>query len=161
MHRPRGSTFKPALNGKRALVRVVGQFQKQPRGRVRQDERLADFKVFHHERFPLEQLRSGFERHLDEARGRKHDEILDAVVFQECHVPAIKPGDPRGGSPRQPEIEQPATTRCQTTFAHVAGLMPPSALVPGVGWKIEKPARRGDGRKIEHHTCQVQIHRRF
>src|ERR1700686_703567 len=161
MHRPRGSIFKPALEGKRAFTRIVGQIQKQPGGRVRQDQRLSYFESPPDQRFSPEQVHSCFEPHFDEARGWKHDEILDAVVLQESHVSAIKSSDPRRGGPRQPDIEQSATTRCQTTFPHVAGLMPPPALVPRVSWQIKMPPRRRECCEVEHYTCEMQIHRRF
>jgi len=63
---PRHALLETALNGKGALVRRIGEFDLYARGRIRQDERLANFKILNDERVPLEQLHTRFQRHLDE-----------------------------------------------------------------------------------------------
>ena len=52
MQRPRGALIKAALDRKRALVGVVGDFEMHTRGRVGQNERFADFKVLDDDRRP-------------------------------------------------------------------------------------------------------------
>ena len=67
MQRPRGALLKAALDREGALVRVVGKLEMHARGRVGQDERLADFEVLDDERAALKQLHARFEHHLHEA----------------------------------------------------------------------------------------------
>src|SRR3954471_20357006 len=102
MERPGGALIEPALNGERPIGRLIGDFNLNTASRVRENKRFANLKIFDHKRLALEKLNAGFQDQLDESRGWKNDVVLDLVIFEKRHVPAVEPGGPGGCRARQP-----------------------------------------------------------
>ena len=154
----RDALFETTLNGKSAFVRRIGELELHARWRIRQDERLANFEILNHERLPLEQLHTGFKRHLNKCRGRKNDMVFNLVIFQKSHVARVQPNDPGRHRAWQPDIKQAASTRCEAAVASIACFVPPTGLFPSVSRQREEmPGRRHRG-KIERNAGAVQIH---
>src|SRR6516164_5196156 len=113
-------------------MRIVRQLHFQPRNRIRQNKRLADFKILDDEGPPVEQLRPGFQHYFDKASGWKYDEILDLVILQKGHLPAIQPHDPCRRSPGQTSVEHSTAANTGAPLAPIIGLVPPAALIPRI-----------------------------
>ena len=161
MHGPCGRRFEAALDGERALGRVVGQFHDEARGIVGKDERLADFEVLDGERATLEIFHSGLECHLDEAGGGENDVVVDAMVAQVGQVTFVKVSDPCGLRAGQADVEQSAPAGREPAVAHVGRLVPPAFLLPRIGGKREQFARGRHGREIDGDAEPVKVERRF
>ena len=87
MDGPRGGLLETALDGERAFRGLVGHLQHHAGGRLRKDERLADFKVLDDKRTPLEQLHTRFQCHFDKAGTRENNVRINLVILEEGHVP--------------------------------------------------------------------------
>src|ERR1700730_12315113 len=159
MQRPRSALVEPALDQERALIRIIRELYVKARNGIRQNERLSNLQILDNERSTLEELHACFQRHVDKRRGGKHDQILDLVILQKGHVPAIEPCDPGWRGPRQSDVEQSTAPRTQTALAPIAGLMPPTALLPSVGRQWNQPPRWCHLRKIQRDTGAMQLHR--
>src|SRR5882724_13208751 len=132
MQRPGCSLVEPTLDRECALVRLVRNLDVNAGGRFGQDERLANFKLLDHERPAFEKLRAGLKYEINKSRGWKNNMILDFVIFEESHMPAIEPGGPGGRRARQPHVEHSATARSEATFAPVRSFVPPAAAIPRI-----------------------------
>src|SRR4051794_12436917 len=104
MERPGGALIEPALDTERPIGRLIGDLDLNATGRVRENERFANLKIFDHKRLPLKKLNAGFQDQLDESRRWKNDVVFDLVIFEERHVPAVEPGGPGGCRARQPRV---------------------------------------------------------
>src|SRR5260221_11252792 len=113
MERPGSALVEPALDQERALIRIIRELHVKPRNGIRQNERLANLQILDNERSTLEELQTCFPRHIDEGRGGKHGQILDLVILQKGHVPAIQPRNPGLRTPRQSKLAQSPPTLTQ------------------------------------------------
>src|SRR5208283_166353 len=128
--------FELALNQERALVWIIRQLQVQSGGRrIGKDQRFANLKVFDDEWASIKQLHTRFEHHFHKRGRGKYDQVLYPVILQKDHMSIIELRDPRRGRPWQPDVEKSAAPGPSTACVPVAGLMPPPALVPRVGWQ--------------------------
>ena len=93
--------------------------------------------------------------------GGKDDVVIDFVVLQESHVPAIEPRRPGRRRARQPGIQQTASASAEPAIAPIARLIPPAALVPRIGREREQTPGRRHRREIQRHAGPMQIHRRL
>ena len=101
--------------------------------------RFANLKVFNDERASVEQLHARFQAPFPRTRCGKDDKVLDLVILEKRHVPAIEPRNPGRRGPRQSNIEKSAATRSEAALAPIAGFMPPTSFVPGVSRQGKQP----------------------
>src|ERR1041384_8117265 len=94
MERPRRTVIEPALNRESPVARLIRNLELNPAGRVGKDQRFANLKIFDHERPALEELHAGFQGEIDKRGCWKNDVVLDLVILEERHVPAIESGCP-------------------------------------------------------------------
>ncbi len=155
--RPTGGLLEAALDAETALGRLVRQLDRQAGGLLGQDERLPDFEVLDGERPALEQLHSGFERHLDKRRRRKNDVTVDLVVLEVGHVAAVEAREPDRHGAWQSRVEQSLAAGGKAAVPQFGGLVPPAAFVPRIGRQREQRARWRHRAEVERHAREVKL----
>src|SRR4029077_11096073 len=148
VQRPGSALIQLALDREDTFMRIIRQLHFQSRNRIRQNKRFANFKILNDERSPIEQLGAGFQHYFDKTSRWKYDEILDLMILQEGHLPAIEPHDPGWRSPGQTSVEHSTAAHSGAALAPIGGLVPPAALIPSIGRQREQ-APRGD------HLCKI------
>ena len=161
MHRPGRRLLKFALNRKRPLVRLIGQFHRQTRRWIRQNQRFANFKILNRKGPPLKQLHSRLQGHLNKSSPWKNNVRVDLMVAQIRHVSAVEASQPCRRCPRHPRIQKPLPSRRQTPVPQFTRLVPPTAPIPRIGWQRKQLTRRRHRCKIHHHSRAMQRQNRI
>src|SRR5215472_33684 len=107
-------------------MRIIRQLRFQSRNWIRQNKRFANFKILDDEGPPIEQLHAGFQDYFDKTSRWKYDEILDLMILQEGHLPAIQPHNPCWRSPGQTSVEHSTASHPGAALAPIVGLVPPA-----------------------------------
>ena len=130
-------------------------------GRFRQDERFANFKLLDHERPAFEKLHAGLEYQINKSRGRENNVVLDFVILEESHVPAIEPRGPGGRRARQPHVEHSAAARARRPSRQSGASFHQRLAIPSICRQRKQTTRWRHRLEIERRACAMQIHGGF